>query len=407
MPCYTKTMNIHYSPEAARREQTPLDNLFIAEYLSDCSGEALKAYLYGLMLCHYPSMEVEDMGFALGLTESQLLTAFVYWQSKGLVRIAGEDPLEVEYLTVEQPASTVATPMKYASFLRALNALMAPRSFNARELKHIYDLIEIFRLEEGAVLELMGYCMENKGRNVSVQYVLTVGKSWADKGITTQQQAKIHITDTAARKHGAGEILRRWNKRRMPTVDEMELYDTWIQDWGFDQEAILAVCPRLTGVSTPSFALLGEQLEALYTEGKTKLSDIRSEQETESLEKEFAKKVFAAMGKVELPSASQIRQLSAFTKGEKALPEEVVLLAAESCLQAERPFGKLKTVLSDWVLKGIENTEQAQQALSAFTASYKKTRKTPYATEYAQHDNSKVSIADISLDLDSELPLIP
>lgn len=394
-------MNIHFSPEAAKREQTPLDNLFIAEYMPDADGYALKVYLYGLMQCHFPSMGDTDIASALFLTQGQVLTAFVYWQSRGLVRILSEEPLEVEYLTTEQPASTTATPIKYATFVRALQDLIAPRAFTLREMKHVYDLIETFGLEEGAVLELIASCMENKGRNVSIQYILTVGKSWAERGITSPQKAQEYMRDLAARKHGAGEILRRWGKRRMPTQDEMDLYEKWIRDWGFDQEAILAVCPQLTGVSTPTFEILGERLELLHEQNLTSREEIEKHQGIQSSEREFARQVFARMGKVELPSPTAIAQLSAFSE---SLPRDVILLAAEDCQNADRPFGKLKAVLKSWSEKGIRTLEEAQKALETPVVSSARGQKKPaYASSYAQHKDSTFSIDDISLDLDSDL----
>ena len=44
-------MNIHFSTEAQKREQTPVDNLFFSEFMPDADGEAVKVYLYGLMQC--------------------------------------------------------------------------------------------------------------------------------------------------------------------------------------------------------------------------------------------------------------------------------------------------------------------------------------------------------------------
>ena len=183
-------MNVHFSTEAQRREQTPVDNLFFSEFMPDADGEAVKVYLYGLMQCRFPSMGDIGIGEALNLSEGAVRSAFVYWQSKGLVRILKDEPLEVEYLTVEQPAVTTAVPMKYQAFVRALNELIAPRRFNMNELGHIYDCIETFHLEEKTVLELVSHCMEEKGKRVSVQYIVTVGKSWADAGIVTYQQAR-------------------------------------------------------------------------------------------------------------------------------------------------------------------------------------------------------------------------
>ena len=400
-------MNIHFSPEAQKREQTPVDNLFFSEYMPDADGEAVKVYLYGLMQCRYPSMGDVAIAEALNMPEGTVRTAFVYWQSKGLVRILKDDPMEVEYLTVEQPALTTAVPLKYQSFIRALNELTAPRRFNMNELGHIYDCIETFHLDEKTVLELVSHCMEEKGRNVRIQYILTVAKSWADAGIVTYDQARTYIANATVRKHGATAVLRRWNKRRPPTLDEMAMYDRWVSEWGFDDEAILAVCPRLTNTSSPSFEALGDRLRELYEQGKVKAADIQADTATISDEREFARMVFARMGKVSTPTKDDVRQLAVFLDGEEGLPREVVLLAAEECADAERPFGKLKTILKDWADRHIRTVEEAQKALAeqkavAYPERSHRRRRDSFQN-YAETGVSHVNLDDIALTLDDEL----
>ncbi len=41
-PCYNTGMNIRFSPEAARREMTPVDNLFFLEYMPEADGTFVK-----------------------------------------------------------------------------------------------------------------------------------------------------------------------------------------------------------------------------------------------------------------------------------------------------------------------------------------------------------------------------
>ena len=399
-------MNIHFSPEAQKREQTPVDNLFFSEYMPDAEGESVKVYLYGLMQCRFPSMGDVALSEALNLPEGAVRAAFVYWQSKGLVRILKDEPLEVEYLTVEQPAVTTAVPVKYRSFIRALNELIAPRRFNMNELGHIYDCIETFRLEEKTVLELVSHCMEEKGRNVRIQYILTVAKSWADAGIVTYEQAREYIANATVRKHGATAVLRRWNKRRSPTLDEMALYDSWVREWGFDDEAILAVCPRLTNTSSPSFEALGDRLRELYEQNKVKAEDIRADSDNVSDEKEFARMVFARMGKVSTPTRDEIRQLAVFLEGPEGLSREVVLLAAEECADAERPFGKLKAILKDWTERKVRTVAEAAKALQQRQAQFaqadgrRRARGKNTLLNYAEQGVSHANLDDIALDLD-------
>ncbi len=383
-----------------------MDNLFFSEYMPDADGDAVKVYLYGLMQCRYPSMGDVAIAEALNVSEGTVLTAFVYWQSKGLVRILKDEPLEVEYLTVDQPALTAAVPLKYQSFVRALNELTSPRQFNMRELGHIYDCLEIFHLEEKTVLELVSYCMEEKGRRVSIQYISTVGKSWADAGIFTYDQARAYIANALVRKHGATAVLRRWNKRRLPTLDEMTMYDRWVKDWGFDDEAILAACPRLTSTSSPSFEALENRLHELYEQSKTKAEDIQADSATQQLDRDFTRQVFKRMGKVSSPSKDDVWQLSAFLDGPDGLSQEIVLLAADECRNAERPFGKLKVILADLMERKIRTVEEAQQALAERKTVFdqsdarRRARRNNTLLNYAEQGVSHANLNDIAMDID-------
>ena len=116
--------------------------------------------------------------------------------------------------------------------------------------------------------------------------------------------------------------------------------------------------------------------------------------------------VFARMGKVSMPTRDEVRQLSVFLAGPEGLPREVVLLAAEECADAERPFGKLKTVLKDWTERKVRTVEEAKRALAQMQIAYpqadgqRRARKRNTLLNYAETDPARVKVEEISLDLD-------
>ncbi len=397
-------MNIRFSPDAARRELTPVDNLFFLEYMPDADGTFVKVYLFGLMQCYHPSLADADMENALGLTETQIRCAFVYWQAKGLVRITGDDPLSVEYLLTEQPAVTTATPKKYRRFIESVNALLSPRSLDMRGMKAMYDCIELYGLDEGAVLALTGYCIELKGKRVSTNYILTVAQEWSEQGIRTQQAAETYVSDWRTKKHGAAEVLRRWNKHRPPTVDEMDLYDRWISELGFDAEAILSACSRMTDVASPTFAILNDRLNELKTKNVTDAREMDLAEARDAQDREFARLVFARLGKIGAPDKTTVAQLRMF-RDEKGVSRDAILLAADECAGAERPLGLLKKVLSDWATEHIETVEQAKAALNRPkpAASGKPKKKKNPALVYQQTPISETDFNNLVVDLSEDL----
>lgn len=399
-------MQIRLSQESRRREQTPIENMFINEYMPSADGNAVKVYIYGLMQCLYPSMTDVPITDSLSMSIAEVTAAFVYWQSKGLIRILEDDPLSVEYLTAEQPALTTVTPGKYYNLIRAVNQMIAPRMLTDTQIQCVYDCIEVLKMDEKTVLELIGHCMEEKGKKVSFNYIFKTGKHWATIGILTQEKAVDYLRNRQIAMHGATTILQRWGINRLPTLDERQMYEKWINEWGFDEEAILAVCPRLTDTVRPSFAVLNDRLRVLYEQKKVKPEDIAADTASINDEQEFARTVFRSMGKVSTPTKDEARQLSVFVDGPDGLPREVVLFAAKECANADRPFGKLKTILKDWMGKRIRTVEEAKTALAERQSvprrgdDRKWARKKNTLLNYAETDPSESKVERVSLDLD-------
>lgn len=393
-------MIVRFSPETARREITPVDNLFISDYLPHASGRDVQIYLYGLMQCHFASTSETSLADALGLPEESILAAYVYWQQQGLVRIVSENPLTVEYRLGELSQSAEVVPAKYHGLVAALASLIAPRQFGMRELKHVYDWIEIYGLDEGAALELVSHCMDVKGRRVSINYMSAVAQTWSESGIRTRADAVRYVEDYALKKHGASAILREWNKTRKPTRAEMALYDKWMNEWGFDHAAILTVLPRLTAVGTPSFTILDEQLDALFQSQATRADAIRADDNAVKNERDFAKLLFARAGKVEPATKTQRAQIALYLN-DYAMPRELLLLAADHARGANEPFGLMKRLLNDWHAQGIDTIEKAQKALARPSAARQPSRRGKPA--YQQHALSEDELSSLLVDLDQDL----
>ena len=73
---------------------TPLENLFIEEYMLRAPGDFVKVYIYGLRLCYHPVEDatVPAISRALGLEEKTVLDAFAYWERVGVLRRIADNP---------------------------------------------------------------------------------------------------------------------------------------------------------------------------------------------------------------------------------------------------------------------------------------------------------------------------
>jgi len=392
-------MIIRFSLDAARRMFTPVDNRFILDFLPHASDVCIRVYLYGLMLCSMGSTSEADLGDALGLSEPAVKEAYVYWQNQGLVHIRGEEPLIVEYLDLEPTKEGGVIPGKYASLVSALNSLIAPRQFDFRELVHVYDWIEVYGLDEDAVLELVAHCMYIKNRRVAVNYIDSVARTWSEEGIKTREKARAYIERYELKKHGATLVLKQWNKQRKPTQDEMFLYEKWVGEWGFTPEAILAALPKLTVTGSPNFTYLDELLDSLRREGQTSAPEMARADAKAAEETVFARLVFERAGKIEPATRTQKAQISMYLNDLK-LPRELMLFGAEQCRGANEPFGMMKKLWSEWHEKKITTIEEARKSLEEKAAPHKG-RSGKH--QYPQHDLSDEQLEHLLVDLDRDI----
>lgn len=392
-------MIIRFSLDTARRNFTPVDNRFILDFLPDASDVCIRVYLFGLMLCYAGADGETSLADALGLSEPAITEAYAYWQKLGLVRIRSEQPLIVEYLDLEPTETGGVVPGKYAKLVSALGSLIAPRQFDFRELKHVYDWIEVYGLDEEAVLELVSHCMDQKGRRVSVNYIDAVARTWSEEGVKTREAARAHLARYELKKHGASEILRQWNKLRKPTKNETALYDKWISEWGFTQEAVLAALPKLTVSGTPNFVYLDELLDSLRQEGHLSKPEIERADAKTAEETAFAKLVFERAGKLEPATRTQRAQISLYLK-DYGMPRELLLFGAEQCRGANEPFGMMKKLWNEWHSAGVTTIEGAEKQLQARAATRKPKSQ---GRQYPQHDLTDEQLEHLLVDLDKDL----
>ena len=392
-------MIVRFSLDTARRNFTPVDNRFILDYLPHASELCVRVYLYGLMLCYAGAGAESSLGDALGLSDAALTEAYVFWQQQGLVRIRGEAPLIVEYLDIEPSDAGGVVPGKYANLVSALGSLIAPRQFDFRELKHVYDWIEVYGLDEETVLELVSHCMDQKGRRVSVNYMDAVARTWSEAGIWTRDAARAYLDKYELKKHGASEILRQWNKQRKPTKAETEFYDKWVAEWGFSPEAILAALPKLAVSGTPNFVYLDELLDSLRKEGQTSQPEIERADARSAEEQAFARLIFERAGKLEPATRTQRAQISMYLK-DYAMPRELLLFGAEQCRGANEPFGMMKKLWNDWHDAGVTTIEAARARMeSRPQGGFSKKPK----IDYQQNELTDEQISRILVDLDKDI----
>ena len=81
---------------------TPVENVFINEYLIDAPGDYVKVYLFALMYAELRmTMNNDSIAKQLAMEGEDVLKAWSYWEAKGVIRRHFSDPEDRFHYKVE------------------------------------------------------------------------------------------------------------------------------------------------------------------------------------------------------------------------------------------------------------------------------------------------------------------
>lgn len=353
---------------------TPLENLFIQEFMSKAPGDFVKVYVYGLYQCMHPGAadtSVEAFALALGLENETVIHAFSYWARDGLVHIVSEDPFTVEYYNVKNRLyqNNYESPpelKRYSDFNIALQSVLGGRLLHTQDLQKIYDWIEVLGMEQEAVLHMVSYCVERKGRQVSLAYMHKVALGWAKDGVRTLEDAENHISRYSVVSGQTQKVLAHIGIYRTPTVDENGLYNKWTQEWGFSQDAILFACKETTKIQKPNLAYLDRVLASLHEQGITEAADMEAHLTARETMGAKMREVLLALGiKSVSPTQAQNIQYARWTR-EWDIDHDAILAACARVAENGHPsFAAVTGLLEEWHAKGIKTLPEVRKLIDS------------------------------------------
>ncbi len=245
---------------------TLVDNLFINEHLPYCDEKQIKVYLYGLYLCSNPNKDnsLSTLCAVLDMSESEIISAYGYFEDMGLVQIISKQPLEIRYLSLKH---SMQTPKKYKSekwndFNVHLQQLFPERMLTPNEFNEYYMFLDESKLEHDAMLMIAQYCINLKGMSVRYPYILTVARNWVADGVRTVADVEDKLNEYDAQTEQMQKVLQALNRKGGAELEEKQMLTKWTRSWGYELDAILTAAKSLKGGK--SFKKLDQKLDEFY-----------------------------------------------------------------------------------------------------------------------------------------------
>lgn len=245
---------------------TLVDNLFINEYLPFCDEKQIKVYLYGLYLCANPATDnsIDALCSRLDMKETEILSAYGYFEDMGLVQIVSREPLEVKYLSLKK---SMQPPKKYKGekwndFNTHLQQLFPERMLTPNEYNEYYTFLDESKMERDAMLMIVQYCIDLKGMSVRYPYILTVARNWALDGVRTAQDVENRLAEYETQSEQMRSVLAAVGRKGGAELEDKQMLLKWMRSWGYELDAILTAAKTLKG--SKSFKKLDSRLDEFY-----------------------------------------------------------------------------------------------------------------------------------------------
>lgn len=351
---------------------TPVENQFILEYLPGAKGDFVKVYLYGLQQCYHPrkDMGLPVMAQELNLSVEDILSAYRYWERKGLVQRISDDPPSFQYANVKQRTLTqqaLPTDTGYERFGEALYALFGnDRRLHGKEIAMAYEWVEDMGIPAEVVLMMIQHMISRNGKHFSMKSAQKLAISLSDAKVTTAEDAESFFARDQRVWEGCRRVLRRMGKRREPSEDEMRLYAQWVGEYGFGPEAILSACAETTG-GEPSFKYLDGILRGIRSRHGTAMESAEDMARAKTQEAEQTAPLKELLRILRQPGLTVNDSTLAIYRDFRSMyPDHMIALAGRLCAPRRADLESVGNMLMKWRDLKLETEEQVEQYIQRF-----------------------------------------
>ena len=280
--------------------RTKIENLFISEYLPDAPGDYVKVFLFGLMYAQYElTPDRKELSKLLGLSVDEIAEAWIYWESRGLVRIVrekdsnNEEVSHVIFLSkIDELYGKVAEPEPapapvaqaddmplYVSiddmdFDEVINDKLVDRrlrelyekyqvttgrTISRQEISKIEDAIKVYGIEPEIFDFAIDYCADLE--KYSIDYIFKVALRWTEEGCRTVEEAKRLLDKHSRRNDCYRQVFKALGFNRLPAPIDREIMDRWFDQMNCSLAEVLDACSAAAGIREPNLKYVNKVIE--------------------------------------------------------------------------------------------------------------------------------------------------
>ena len=361
-----------FDDQYAMFDVTPVDNQFILEELPAARGEYVKVYLYGLLACYHPQpgMTMEVLCSELSMSENEVMSAYRYWERKGLVRRVSDNPPSWQYISSKQRAlfhMEAQVDTAYVDFCEALHAQFGnDRKLHTKDLDMAYEWVENLHLPVEVVLMMVQHCIQTRGKNFTFQAACKLADRLAAENVQSAEDAEAVFALDEQVESCCRKLLRKLGKRRAPSAPETDMYIKWTGEWGYTFEAIEAACAETTK-GEPTFAYLDGILRGMMERHGAAMTSREQVERTREAEADRIAPLKELLRVLNLPGVTvNDETLNIYDDMRAMYPQDVILLAARQCIRTGKTaLSDVMALLEAWRSRNLHSADEVSRYIAS------------------------------------------
>jgi len=293
---------------------TPIENIFINDYMPQADGTYVKVYLMGYKYAKDRlDFNNETISKNLNLPLSDVLNAWNYWENEGII-IKHETDDEYNYIVefvnlkqfyvdnVYKHIRNVNDKNSYVDNDKLISTARNPeiktmmeeiedmlgRPLKVSEKQKIITWLNKYKTKPNMMIQAFSYSVNNK-KIKRFNYIESVVSAWYDAGVVDLDTMVEYLEKRNDRFSAYSRISKALGFNRTLTEAEMRTIDRWIDEWDFSMEMILKCLDNSTKINNPNLNYFDKILSDWYKNGFKTIEDLKNDKKPEKTKKETSK----------------------------------------------------------------------------------------------------------------------
>ncbi|NLC04453.1 MAG: DnaD domain protein [Tissierellia bacterium] len=293
---------------------TPIENIFINDYMPMANGTYVKVYLLGYKYAHDRDGQIdvnnETIAKHLNISLEDILGAWDFWEGKGIIeKLPSDDDNEVNFkvkflnlkqlyiknnytgLTQKKDDKKAVKKKRdqyttedliQANQIPAINNMFNSIDYIMRrqivpmEKQKILGWIYDYNMNPDVIEKAFFYSVERKGKK-QINYIEGIIRNWYDDGLTNLEAITESFRTKDEKYYRYQMVMKSLGLDKRPiTQGEMNIIDKWFEEYKYSLELVLKGCENSSKVSNPTINYIDGVISSWYKKGIKEVEDIET-----------------------------------------------------------------------------------------------------------------------------------